>query len=714
MPTESPENRTITPPVAPRKPITLEMHGRRRSDPYAWLRDENWQQVIRDPSLLREDIRAHLEAENDYVEAILAPVQELRTELRAEYKGRISQEDVSVPDADGDWEYYVRYRQGGEYPSICRRPTSQAQALDIVADPTQIPDSERILLDADLEARGESHYQLGQASHSNDHRYLAWSVDTKGSEVYTLRIKDLESGECLPDTIEGCSASFEWAADHRSLLYIVLDENHRPRRVLLHRLGTQASEDRLVYEEPREDMFLGLFASESRRFIWISSHDHRSCEIRSLDAMRPQAEPTLIVRRRPDIECEVADHGDRLLILTNDEAEDFKIAEAPIDSVLDRSTWRDIVPHRPGTLIKGMQIFESHLVRLEVENALPRIVIRDLVTSVEHAIDFEEEAYSLGIVPTSTFDSHVLRFHFSSMTTPGRSFDYDMRNRTRILRKERVLPSGHEPADYVTSRVVAASDDGALVPISLVHHRSTPIDGTAPLLLYGYGAYGISISASFSATALSLVDRGFVYAIAHIRGGMECGYDWYAKGRLEHKSNTFRDFIACARGLIEQGFVDPEKIAIHGGSAGGMLVGACVNMAPDLFAAAVAEVPFVDVLNTICDDGLPLTPPEWNEWGNPIASQADYDRIASYSPFDNIERGRHPHILATAGLTDPRVTWWEPAKWIARLRERNEGESLIALHTNMEAGHGGASGRFAHLEEIALVQAFILHALNRS
>ncbi|WP_038097788.1 S9 family peptidase [Thioalkalivibrio sp. HK1] len=714
MPNERPDTQSIAPPVAEKRPSAIEMHGRRRSDPYTWLRDENWQRVIRDPAILRGDIKAHLEAENDYVEKILAPVQDLRSDLLAEYKGRISQEDVSVPDPDGDWEYYVRYRQGGQYPSICRRPTKGADSFDIVADPKRIPASEQVLLDGDLEAEGEGYYGLGQASHSFDHRYLAWSVDTKGSEIHTLRIKDLDSGECLSDAVEGCSASFVWASDHRSLIYIVLDESHRPRKVMLHRLGTPVIEDRLVYEEMREDMFLGLSSSASRRFVWISSHDHRSCEIRSLDAMRPQAEPSLIVPRRPDIECGVSDHADRLLILTNDQARDFKIVEAPIDSVLDRSTWRDIVPHRSGVLIQGMQVFGAHLVRLEIENALPRIVVRDLATSNEHAIDFDQEAYSLGIVPTEAFDSEVLRFHFSSMTTPGQIFDYDMRTKERTLRKERVLPSGHDPCDYITRRVVAVSDDGALVPISLVHHRSTPIDGTAPLHLYGYGAYGISIPASFGITALSLVDRGFVHAIAHIRGGMERGYDWYAKGRLEHKTNTFRDFIACAKKLIEGGYADPDRIAIHGGSAGGMLVGACINMAPDLFAAAVAEVPFVDVLNTICDDTLPLTPPEWKEWGNPIASQEDYDRIASYSPFDNIERGRHPHILATAGLTDPRVTWWEPAKWIARLREMNDGNALIALHTNMGAGHGGASGRFDSLEEVALVQAFILHALNRS
>ncbi len=702
----------LAPPVAKRRPSALEIHGRRRVDPYAWLRDENWQQVIRDPASLREDIRAYLEAENDYLENRLAPVRDLRQGLLAEYKGRISQEDVSVPDPDGAWEYYVRYRSEGQYPSFCRRPTKEAGAGDLVGNPGLAPASERVLLNGDLEAEGERYYRLGVAGHSLDHRYFAWTVDTKGSEVYTLRIKDLETGEVLPDSIEGCSASFVWAADHSSLLYIALDRYHRPRKVLLHRLGTPTSEDRAVYEEPREDMFLGVSLSESRRFLWISSYDHRSCELRKLDATKPAADPILVLRRRPDIECVAGDHGERLLILTNDGAEDFKIAEAPIDTVLDLSTWRDIVPHRPGVLIERMRVFRRYLVRLEIEDALPRIVVRELATGDEHVIDFEEEAYSLDIVSAYGFDSDVLRFRISSMTTPPRIFDYDMRTKKRSLRKERILPSGHDPADYVTRRIVAVADDGSSVPISLLHRRCTPVDGTAPLLLYGYGAYGISVPASFSITAKSLVDRGFVHAIAHIRGGMERGYAWYAKGRLEHKTNTFGDFIACAHTLVERGFADPEKIAIHGGSAGGMLVGACINMAPDLFAAAVAEVPFVDVLNTICDDSLPLTPPEWNEWGNPIADAKDYERIASYSPFDNIERGRHPHILATAGLTDPRVTWWEPAKWIARLREKNEGNALIALYTNMEAGHGGVSGRFDRLQEVALVHAFILYALG--
>ena len=689
-----------SPPTAPRKPAALPpLHGRRRTDDYAWLKDENWQQVMRDPALLRADIRAYLEAENAYREAALAPAEALRATLFEEFRGRIKEDDSSVPAKDGAWEYYHRYREGGQHPIWCRRTAGDAA-------------SEAILLDGDAEAEGKSYYRIGGSGHAWNHRRFGWTVDENGSEFFTLRVKDLVTGQLLDDAIERCSGGFVWAADHRSLFYTVLDDNHRPCKVLRHRIGTDGAADVVVYEESDAGFFLSVDVTESRRFVVIDAHDHVTSEVRLVEANQPDGAPVVVAGRDPDTEYDVSHHGDRLIILTNaDGAEDFKIVEAPVASP-GREHWADLVPHRPGVLITGFEVYARWLVRLERENALPRIVVRNLDSGEEHAIAFDEEAYSLGLAGGYEFETDTLRFTYSSMTTPAHVYDYDMRIRERVVRKVQEVPSGHDPADYVTRRIMAASHDGEAVPISLLYRADTATDGTAPLLLYGYGSYGMSMPASFGTTRLSLVDRGFVYAIAHVRGGTERGYAWYTNGKLAGKTNTFHDFIAAGQALAEHGFTRRGRIAMHGGSAGGLLVGACANMAPDLFHAVIAEVPFVDVLNTICDDTLPLTPPEWPEWGNPIESEAAYDCIADYSPYDNVEAKDYPHIIATAGLTDPRVTYWEPAKWVAKLRATKTDDRLLVLHTNMEAGHGGAAGRFDRLKETALVYGFVLQVFG--
>lgn len=697
---DSDPNATPAPPRARREAIVHELHGRRREDEYAWMRDDDWQGVMREPSSLRADIRAHLDAENAWTAHVMNDTEALQSTLFAEFRGRIKEDDSSVPAPDGPWEYYQRYREGGQHPLICRRPRGDESG-------------EQVLLDGDAEAEGHAYYSIGDGGHSLDHRLFAWTVDLTGSEFYGLRIRDLSSGELLADVIEPCAGGFEWSADGEQIFYTVLDERHHPYRVCRHRLGTPASEDVVVYEEADAGFFVGVGLTESRRFLVIHSHDHLTAEARLVPADRPAAEPLLVARRAPQVEYEVAHHGERLLLLTNaDGAEDFKLVETPL-ATPSREHWRDLVPHRAGVLIVGFEVYADWLVRLERENALPRIVVRHLASGEEHAIAFDEEAYSLGLAGGYEFDTDVLRFSYSSMTTPGEVFDYDMRRRERTLRKVQEVPSGHEPADYVTRRLVATAADGESVPISVLHHRETPLDGSAPLLLYGYGAYGHSIPASFGTVRLSLVDRGFVYAIAHVRGGMERGYRWYRGGRGLEKKNTFDDFIAAARHLVREGFAGEGEIAIEGGSAGGLLVGAVTNQSPALFKAVLAEVPFVDVLNTMCDASLPLTPPEWPEWGNPIESAEASDYIASYSPYDNVAAQDYPHILALAGLTDPRVTYWEPAKWVARLRERRSNDNLLLLHTNMEAGHGGAAGRFDALEETALLYAFVLKVFGR-
>jgi oligopeptidase B len=514
-------------------------------------------------------------------------------------------------------------------------------------------------------------------------------------------------GALVDSRIVDSNGSLAWAADSRTLLYVWLDNEHRPRRVLRHVIGADGG-DALLHEQDDPSYSLGLDVTQDRRFFLLSVHDHETAEISLIDCADPSAAPRLIAPREPEHDCSVDHHAGKLIILTNsDGAEDFRIVEAPVDAP-DRENWREIEPHKPGRLILDIVAYKDFLVRLEREDGLPRIVIRRFADGEEHAIAFDEEAYSLSLSPGYEYDTPTLRFTYSSMTTPAQVFDYDMNTRTRVLRKTQEIPSGHDPSLYVTRRVMAPAKDGETVPVSLLYRKETKVDGTAPLLLYGYGAYGHAMPAGFNTNALSLVDRGFVYAIAHIRGGKDKGYRWYKDGKREKKINSFADFIAAGEFLAANGYIQRGRIVAHGGSAGGMLMGAVANMAPDLFLGIIAEVPFVDVLTTMLDDTLPLTPPEWPEWGNPIESKQDYKTIAAYSPYDNVQAQAYPHILALAGLTDPRVTYWEPAKWVAKLRELAAGDSLILLRTNMEAGHAGASGRFERLKEVALAYAFAL------
>ena len=682
------------PPAAVRKTVTETLHGIARQDEYAWLKDLDWQRVMRDPEVLDPEIRAYLEAENEYKDAFLAPWADLRAALYEEMRGRIEEEDSTVPAPDGDWRYYTRYVENGEHPLFCRVPRDKESA-------------EEVLLDGNREAEGQSYFRIAACRHSPDHRRLAYATDVNGSERYRIFVRDIASGEIVDGPIEDARGDVVWANDGATVFYTVIDDNHRPWQVRRHRMG-DGGEDSIVYEESDPGFFVGIGKSESGRFVMVSAHDHTTSEVRLIDADAPEGEPRVVAPRDPGVEYDVAHRGNRLFIRTNaDGAVDFKIATAPVEEP-GRRNWSDWLAHEEGVYVRGQRVFAGHHVRLERADGLPRIVIADLANGGAHEIAFDEEAYDLSLLPGYEFDTATLRFVYSSMTTPNRTFDYDMTSRERTLRKTQEVPSGHDPDDYVTRRLTAAGRDGAQIPVSVLHRRDTPLDGTAPLLLYGYGAYGHSIPASFSTNRLSLVDRGFIYAIAHIRGGADRGYGWYLDGKRERKPNTFSDFIAAGECLIAEDYTANGRIAAHGGSAGGMLMGAVANLRPDLFAAILAEVPFVDVLNTMCDADLPLTPPEWPEWGNPIEDEAAYRLIASYSPYDNVAAKDYPAIFATGGLTDPRVTYWEPAKWVARLRRLNAGDNPILLHTNMEAGHGGASGRFDRLIEVAMVYAFAI------
>ncbi len=692
-------------PEAPRPETRLQsrtVHGQLLHDEYGWLRAQNWREVLRQPEALPADIAAHLEAENAYCAALMASTRGLQKELVKEMRGRIKEDDASVPQSHGPFLYYTRYRSGGEHPLICRK-ARQAEARGA-------PVREEILLDADALAKGKEFFELGDAAHSPDHRLLAWSADEAGSELHTIRVRDLQTGIDLDDLVTDTTGDIVWASDARSFAYVRVDANHRPSRVLRHRLGSDPRQDELLHEERDAGMFVDIDETQSGRFLLIEIGDHETSEIRFVDLAAPEARPVTIATRLAGRQYSVEHHGDEFLILTNDEdAEDFKIVSVPIASPSPEN-WRDLVAHRAGRLILSHLCLKGRLIRLEREEGLPRIVIRDLSSGAESSIAFDEEAYGLGLDAGYEFETDTLRFIYASMARPAETYDYDMRTGERILMKRQEVPSGHDPAAYRVRRIFAVAVDGAEVPVSVLHRADLPLDGSASCLLYGYGSYGSAISASFRTNPLSLVDRGFVYAIAHVRGGTDKGRRWYLDGKREKKPNTFSDYIAAAEALADAGFTARGRIVGHGGSAGGMLMGAVANMAPALFAGIVAEVPFVDVLNTILDDSLPLTPPEWPEWGNPKEDAEAFRVIRSYSPYDNIRAQDYPAILAMAGLTDPRVTYWEPAKWVARLRATMTGGGPVMLHTNMDAGHGGSAGRLDSLKEVALAYAFALRA----
>ncbi|WP_153769837.1 S9 family peptidase [Labrenzia sp. CE80] len=689
------------PPRAQARPVTLETHGIQRTDDYAWLRADNWQDVMRDGrDVLDDDIEAYLDAENAYQDTMMAPTKELQDALFAEMRGRIKEDDSSVPSPDGPYAYGIKYVTGGQHPKFLRTKRDGSE--------------EEILLDGDREAEGRAYFKFGGAGHSDDHKLLAWGYDDKGSEFYSLQIRDLETGLDSETRIEDTAGGGVFSADGKYLFYVRLDDNHRPSKLFRHEIGTDPSADILVFEEEDAGFFMGVGRTQSGDTILIDIHDHETSEVWTIPAHSPLDPPHLIAPRDTGVEYSVEDNGDSYYIRTNlGDAEDFKIVTAP-KATPGREFWTDLVPHKAGRLILSHGLFKTFMVRLERENGLPRIVIRRLTDNIEHEISFDEEAYALGLSGGYEFDTTDIRFTYSSMTTPSRVYDYNVETRERVLRKEQQVPSGHDPASYVTRRLQAPAGDGETVPISLLYRKDTVLDGSAPCLLYGYGSYGMSMPASFNTNALSLVDRGFVYAIAHIRGGKEKGFRWYKDGRRENKKNTFTDFIAASKHLSSERFTSHDRIVAQGGSAGGMLMGAVANMAPDAFKGIIAEVPFVDVLATMLDDTLPLTPPEWPEWGNPITDKAAYDYIASYSPYDNVAAKDYPAILAVGGLTDPRVTYWEPAKWVAKLRATKTGDSLLMLKTNMEAGHGGASGRFDRLKEVALVQAFALMVTSKA
>ena len=678
---------SIHPPAAPQRPKELTTDGDVRVDPWFWLRD------IDDPA-----VTEYLQAENAYTAAVMQPTDKLENDLYEEMRGRIKEDDATVPEKEGDYYYYVRFEEGAQYPIHCRKHLT----LDA---------PEEIILDVNELAEGQDYLQVGVLENSPDHQWLAYSLDTDGSEKFVIHFKDLATGEHLPETIPNSYYSLEWANDSRTVFYDVLDENHRPVKILQHRLGQAPSTDKLVYRETDERFFVDLGKSLSRRFIYVVASGNNMSEWRFLDANRPDGQLTLVEPRRPDFEYDVVDHDDRFLVRHNgDGAKDFKVAKTPV-SAPGKANWQDFITHEPGRPILSVHAFQDYLAVTFRRNGLPQLQVMTLPGKQVHTVPFDEEDYSLRVKSGREWVTTTLRFTYASLTTPASVYDYDMATRERELKKRTEVLGSFQSEHYRTRRLWATASDGAKVPISLLYRQDTPLDGSAPLYLYGYGSYGAVMESDFSSNRISLVDRGFVFASAHVRGGMELGWDWYEQGKLLDKENTFTDFIACAEHLVQEGYASPQKLVAVGGSAGGMLMGAVANMRPDLFRAIVAHVPFVDVLNTMLDDTLPLTTMEYNEWGNPQSSEY-YGYIKSYSPYDNVTAQDYPHMLVTAGLSDPRVTYWEPAKWTARLRDLKTDNNLLLLKTHMDSGHAGASGRFERLKEVALEYAFILKVLG--
>jgi len=681
------------PPRAEVRPVALSAQGLSWVDDYAWMRADNWREVLRDPSRLPPDIRALLEAENAYADAVMAPTLGLQKELKREMRARLKEDDSEPPQVDGPWAYYSRFRPGGQRRIYCRKPREGGV--------------EAVLIDGDARAEGKAFFHLAGARHSPDHSKLAWSSDDLGSEMLIISVRDLERETDLADRVVGATGDIVWTRDSQAFLYVEQDESHRPCRVMLHRLGAAQTDDVEIFVEADPAWFIGVEPTRLGRAAIISVHGHDASEALVVDLDHPTAPPRLIAPRRSGLHYDVMDHGDRFFIRTNADAPDFKIVVAPRDAPRE-ANWRDFVAERDGCFIADATLFKRHLVLLMREMSRPHLVVFDLESGESHEIAFDEETYFLRLEPVYEFDTSLIRFSYASPATPQETYDYDVVTRRRALVKRQMMPRGFDPQTYIARLVFAPAEDGESVPVSLLYKRGVKLDGSAPLFITGYGAYGYAGEASFATNRFSLVDCGFVFAIAHVRGGTDKGWRWYEDGKLGKKPNTFGDFLAAVRFLIAEGFTSAGRVVAQGGSAGGLLMGAIANLAPDLFAGIIADVPFVDVLATMLDASLPLTPPEWLEWGDPIHDKAAFETIRSYSPIDNVRPQRYPAIFALAGLTDPRVTYWEPAKWVARLRATMTGGGPILLRTAMDAGHAGASGRYDRLDDVARQYAFAI------
>jgi oligopeptidase B len=664
-------------------PTRLEKHGHVRIDDYYWLRERDNPEVI-----------AYLNAENEQAEKAMAKVRPSEEKLFEEIKARFKQTDMSVPYQRDGYFYYTRYEEGKEYPIFARKRGS-------------LDEPEEIMLDANVMAEGHEFFAIGGWAVSSARDLLAYAVDTQGRRVYTTYFKNLATGEMLGDVIPEVSENLTWANDNRTLFYAKQDPTTlRAHRIYRHVLGSNPAEDQLVFEETDETFAAYVFKTKSKKYLMIVSSHTLSQEYRYLEADNPTGTFNVFLSRKRDHEYHVDHYQDRFLIRTNDQAKNFRLMATPIDKT-QKEYWQEIIPHRQDVFLGDFEIFKDYLVLEERSRGLNQIRVVPWSGGGEHYLQFEEPAYRANLGTNLEFDTTTLRFDYTSMKTPLSIYDYDMVTRTKTLLKQEEVLGGFKPDDYVTERLYALAADGTEIPLSIVYRKGIRRDGQNPLLLYGYGAYGLSIDPAFASPRLSLIDRGFVYAIAHVRGGQELGRQWYEDGKLLKKKNTFTDFIACAEYLIREQFTNPGKLFAMGRSAGGLLIGAITNMRPELFKGVVAEVPFVDVITTMLDPTIPLTTGEYDEWGDPNQKEY-YDYMLSYSPYDNVEARDYQNLLITGGLHDSQVQYWEPAKWAAKLRSLKTDKNRLLLKTNMDAGHGGASGRFRRHHETAFSYAFLL------
>lgn len=687
---KAPLNHNRAAPVAKKIPHTYTYHGITVSDPYHWLKDQSY------PEVNDADVLAYLESENEYFEAVMGEHDALTETLFQEIKGRMKDDDAAVPWRDGDFIYAWRFEKGGEYRIWTRQ-----------RDPDGI---EEIILNEPEDSNSEDYYQVRDLQVSPDGKLMAWSVDTSGAERFTIRIKHLTSGQLLDDVLEKAHGEVVWSADSKGIFYTRVTNEWRPDRAFYHELGTPEESDRLLYQEEDISFFVHIAATQSRQWLVVATGDHVTEEVRLLPLADPDAELVLVSARKAGHEYYVDHAQGQFVIRTNDLHKNFRVVTAPDDDPTPEN-WRELLPGDDQHYYRGLIPFKSFLAIQEKLDGLDQIRIRDWDGN-EHFISFPESVYAASLGRNPEYDQLHLRVSYQSMITPPSTYDYDIDRRTLELRKEQEIPSGYDKRRYLTRRLMAPARDGVLVPVSVVYKKGYQLDGKGRLHLTGYGAYGAGRPANFSAARLSLLDRGFAFAIAHVRGGDEMGYAWYEDGKLKKRTNTFNDFVDVARYLIKEGYAASGNISISGGSAGGELMGAAIIQAPALWRAAVLHVPFVDVLNTMLDVSLPLTPIEWPEWGNPIESKEDFLTIQSYSPYDHIERTDYPMQMVTGGLNDPRVTYWEPAKWVARMREYKTDDNLLVMKINMRAGHGGKSGRYQQIQEVAEEFTFVLKAFG--
>jgi len=671
---------------------TVKIHNEELIDNYSWIKQKDWKEVILNPNKLNAQVKKYLDEENLFKENQLKDINDIEKKLFEELKSKIKNEDNSVPKKDGNYLYGYKYNKNSEYPIYYRKNTTN--------------NSEEIILDCEKKSKTHTYFNVASISHSHDHRHVAYNIDTNGSEYFSIFIEDIQKQELLSPEIKNTTGDIVWSLDNNYIFYVRLDQNHRPTKVFKHKIGSNSEKDLLIYEEKDPSFFCSINLSKTKNYLFIRTADHETSEYLFINLKLNEIIPTLFKKRVKKIEYDLEHHEKFFLISTNiDNAKNFKIMISHEESY---QKWEEFIPYEKVNLILDFILLKDWLIRLERTEGSENIIILNLNNKNQHKISFNEEAYNLSLDHGYEYETDTFRYSYSSPTTPKSVFDYDCKSKKQELKKTQEVPSGHNKDDYICKKIFATSHDNEKIPITILYKKDVKLDSNNYLLLYGYGSYGISIPSNFSTNRLSLVDRGIIYAIAHIRGGKEKGYEWYENGKLLNKKNTFLDFISCAEKLCEDKYTSPKKIVAQGGSAGGLLMGYIANERPDLFLGIIAQVPFVDICNTMLDEDLPLTVTEIPEWGDIKNDKKSFLYVKSYSPYDNVKKQNYPHMLVTGGISDPRVTYWEMTKWVAKLRENKTDNNLLLLHMNMTAGHSGASGRFDYLKEIAMEYGFVL------